>query len=62
MMTVEKIVDIRGSARNYPGYTCRERELQHKLKVFERHLARLLTERVRYCPSCDRHYEPSEVR
>ncbi len=57
----KQILDIQQAQRKYPGYSQRERELQHKLEVFERHLARLLTERVRYCPSCDRHYEPSEV-
>ncbi len=59
-MTTRDMLEVQGSGRKYPDYSQRERELERKLEVFERHLARLLTERVKYCPSCDRHYEPVE--
>ncbi len=62
-MTVDKIVDIQQAQRKYPRYRQCERELQAKNDRLQALVARLMEERVKYCPSCDRHYEPSgEVR
>ncbi len=59
-MTTRQIVDIQEFRRNHLTRSQRERELEVKNERLQRLVTRLLAERVKYCPSCDRHYEPVE--
>lgn len=53
------IIRIQRSQRNL-DHRQREQELERKLEVFQRQLARLMEERIKYCPRCGEHWESVE--
>ncbi len=57
----KQILDIQQAQRKYPGDRRHERELQAKNQRLQRLVARLMEERIRFCPQCGEHWEPAEV-
>ncbi len=56
----KQILDIRQAQRKYPGYSEREVELQAKNDRLQALVARLMEERIKFCPGCGEHWEPVE--
>ncbi len=49
------------ASTQYPDYRQRERELEAKNQRLQRLVARLMEQRIRFCPQCGEHWEPAEV-
>ncbi len=56
----KQILDIRQAQRKYPGYPQHEVELQAKNDRLQALVARLMEERIKFCPRCGEHWEPLE--